>query len=149
MPRNAAVLLVLPALLVGGCADQRLAEYHPGGAVTSSPAPYKADYALSRHEEPDRVVLWRGLSEKELVGFGRNEAGELVAVAGADHIPLTDGRYFWRITPETELHGLELVRHDTARTAVDVARFSGQVVLGVLLFPVVVLWGIPVSPFPF
>jgi hypothetical protein len=149
--------LFLLAALVGGCASQRpeagapwIAEYHPGGAVATAAAPYRADYALYQTDESAREqrLLWRGLAEQERVGFDRTGEGELVAVAGPDRVPLTDGCYAWRITPETELRGAALLQHDTRKALAATCRFVGGAAVGVVLFPVVVLWKVPVSPFP-
>jgi hypothetical protein len=160
MTRNLAVRLILLSGLLVGCAGQprdaaglRVVEYHPGGPIDRASAPYAANFALYADAAPDQpagqAMLWRGLSENEPLGFARTAEGALEAVAGPDHVPLTEGRYCWHLTPETELHGAALARHDTANVMAGVARLYGGVVLAVLLFPVIVLWQIPVSPFPF
>jgi hypothetical protein len=153
MSRPLAVRLSLLTVLVGGCAGapqehggRLVAAYPPEGAPATAAAPYRADYALYR--EDGQALLWRGLAEKETVGFEKSAEGALTAVAGPDRVPLDDGRYCWRVTPETELRGAALVCHDTGNALASAGRFAGATALGVVLFPFVVLWGIPVSPFP-
>jgi hypothetical protein len=157
MSRRLSAWLALLAASAGGCAggprDQagRLVAEHPAGAAPArASAPYRADYALYREDDggPGRqAVLWRGLAEKEVVGFEQGADGELAALAGPDRIPLAGGRYCWRVTPESELHGADLARHETGKALAEAGRFTCSAALGVVLLPFVVLWGIPVSPF--
>src|SRR5262249_45264106 len=132
-----------------------LAEYVPGKPGGWAQAPYAADYGLYRCEGAGRPpgpgeppLLWRGLSEGEAVGFV-NEGGGLGALAGPERIPLDEGRYCWRVTPETELRGAALARHEAGKALATAARVSCGTALGLLFLPLVVLWRIPVSPFPF
>jgi hypothetical protein len=154
MTRKLGVGLALAAALVGGCArgprDRPIADHRPGGPSAATPAPYRADYALYRRDGAPNgaAVLWRGLAEGEAVGFETNAEGALAAVAGQERVPLAEGDYCWSITPETELRGVELARHDAAKAVASAGRFVGATALGVILFPFVVLWKVPVSPFP-
>jgi len=156
MLRSAAVAVALTTVLLGGCADgaggRLICAYHPGGDAASSAAPYRADYALYQEgaggRQDDRPLLWRGLAPREAVGFEKG-AGGLMAVAGADRIPLAEAAYRWRSTPETEPSGADLALHEAGTAVTTAARFCGGLALGVVLLPVIVLWRIPVSPFPF
>jgi hypothetical protein len=120
MPWKWTTGLLLGAALAGGCITSPpchegplVAAYRPGTAAGVTPAPYDATYALYRWPDPPQdpataageLSGLRGLSRvvgQEPVGFESGTDGQLLAVAGAQKLPLPPGRYCWHITPDTE-----------------------------------------------
>jgi hypothetical protein len=141
MRRQVTACFALAAALTGGCTSgppchegRLIAEHHPGGPATTTAAPYRADYALYQEQGDGRPFLWRGLARQESVGFERNADGALLAVAGPDHIPLTEGCYTWHITPQSEPNvgrKLALLLNDTSETVVYGVVVAGLVGAGV------------------
>jgi hypothetical protein len=105
MPRSAVWTWL--ALLGTGCASAapagRAIAYRPDRAAEVRAVPKPAHYLLSRTDDPARpdgkVLALRELGPGDSVGFAREAGGTLVAVAGADRIPLADERrYRWQAT---------------------------------------------------
>jgi hypothetical protein len=103
--RHVGRLALLAALLVllPGCAGRQyrpgakaLAAHQPGQEDGYKAAPYPGTYALFRAGQAEPVAV-RELYPGAAVGFGAGEDGRMVALAGAQEIPIPEGEYRWHV----------------------------------------------------
>jgi hypothetical protein len=91
-----SALLILISVAAGGCGTppMRVIDYRCGHSTTVVKAPLRQTYTL--YAEPHQRIESTTLSQEEPVGFARSGA-TLLAVVGADRIPLPDGNYVWLV----------------------------------------------------
>src|SRR5436309_152502 len=157
--------IVYPLLLalLGGCqavnphghGGEFVAEHRPGEGPALGSAPYRAVYTLFRWDPPpedppahtwlaDRQVTElyvRGLARRDPVGFEKDKEDHLVAVAGAEKIPLPEGRYCWHITPDSEYRGAQRLLHEAGENALAVVELPVGLVGVALVVPTLVVVG--------
>jgi hypothetical protein len=120
MPRALLLFIVGISMLVGGCMSypkDLSIEYRPGQKTKTFEAPYEATYVLvAIDERQGSVEIQRtAIEERYQLGFVREPDGVLVAYAGGMKTPLAEGRYLWRITPETKLSKSQLAQRAARR----------------------------------
>ena len=124
--RRAAAAALVASILSAGCGSHR----HPGRLVAEYPRGHnpvygwtesRAEYVLYARQHTEgwanavnvgdgwKLGTWR-LKKRSPLGF-KTVDGQLVAVAGRDHIPLPPGSYCWHVR-----------RVDAGRLALDHAR---------------------------
>jgi hypothetical protein len=163
MARGAVCCSVVFLVFAAGCVgnaqtheDDLIAEHRRGDKPSTITVPYEATYALIHDpfaadaDAPGTMVFehWTGktlqfrqLKRGDPIGFQRDGDGQLVAVAGGEALPLEDGHYCWRITPETEHQGVSRVLHQTEEAFQQGAVECLGVGMGCLLFLVLCLAG--------
>lgn len=100
MPRSALAVCTWLALLATGCAATRSdsVSYRPDKPEEVRTVAADGDYLLIRTGDGaagERVVARRELAAGDAVGFARGGGG-VVAVAGAERVPLAEGTYRWK-----------------------------------------------------
>jgi hypothetical protein len=163
MARKLVAGVLIASMLIAGCAGDShlhggklIAEHKPGDSPDRTHTPYRATYVLYQWLEPpaDKPPhTWipereaaecyvRGLGRWETIGFDKDANGGLVAVAGAEKIPLADGRYCWHISTETEYRGLPRVLHEIGENTLYVASLPVGVAFAAVTIPFVMLGGL-------
>jgi hypothetical protein len=156
MAKRAIACVLILSTLISGCfsnshlhGGKLVAEHKPGETPDTSHTPYKATYVLYHWLEPPAGApphTWipeqqveelyvRGLERWEPIGFEKDAAGHLVAVAGKEKIPLADGYYCWHISPETEYRGVARVMHEACENTWCVICFPFDVAFAAVLLP--------------
>ena len=156
MVRNAVAYLCVLLVFAAGCAGnphqhagELIAEHNPGGQLVATTAPYQAEYELYSRPSPNGDIerlRWRKLGGGDKIGFERTKDGQLVAVAGGEQFPLTDGFYCWHATPETEHVGVSRVLYQSEEGAIKAAYLAGEAILCVLGILVMFGWGMGGGP---
>ena len=156
MPRKFLPFSLLILITLGGCAasnphthgGQFICEHKCDDKPEATTAPYKATYVLHqwRTPPPDQPVphTWvaeqqvtelyvRGLEKGDVLGFEKDDKGQLFAVAGSEKIPLEPGRYCWHISQSTEFRGFALAIHEVCETVKEIVVTIVALPAGIIL----------------
>ena len=142
MPRSAVWTWL--ALLGTGCANvapgwRSEITYRPGRPAETRSVPKSAQYLLSRLDksgDDQEVLATRQLDASDSVGFVREAGGTLVAVAGADRIPLADDyRYRWRAVDPVREERLAAAGRKYMGVVEPVGNAFGTVLSAILFVP--------------
>ena len=107
MSRSASVVLLAVMIVLSGCLvstkPKSVSFAAPNDDVRIRKAPFNGEYRLfaMRTDRGETKAVGEPLATQRLrrgerLGF-RRQAGRLTAVAGADAIPVEDGRYAWEM----------------------------------------------------
>lgn len=128
-------LAILVLLLAGGCAGP--IRYEPGGAASVVKAPRNGEYNL--YQKGDDEPVWSAILLKgDAIGYRRDSAAQLVAVADVQRLPLAEHAYRWQHVELSEHGGFNLKPLLAAApvVAVAVAKFA---VIAAVYVPMAVL----------
>ncbi len=138
MTRSIASFIVIISMLASGCTmqhkEQMVSNYSGRGNIPLQEAPFKGDYVLYRlPQQGNYITVFRGrIDPPDRVGFQKATDGSLDAIAGKTNVPLEDGYYTWKGTPDRG-------QFDAKYTAVQVGTVVIVVVVAAVLIAGTVL----------
>lgn len=138
MTRSITACILVLALLAGGCTlqhkEQIVVSYFGTANVPLQEAPFKGEYVLYRlPKQGSYVTVFRGrIDPPGKVGFQKATDGSLDGIAGQTNVPLENGYYTWKGTPDEG-------QFDAKQTGVQIATVVIVVVVGAVLIAGAVL----------